>query len=143
MVATLRARPARRGRAVGPVGLCALLLLTGCAGSERVDAARSSAEAFERALAAGDGAAACHLLAPDTAQEVAQSAGTSCASGILHEGLPKAGAVRASTAWGRSAQVRLASDTLFLSHFADGWRVLAAGCSPQPGKPYDCTVQGG
>jgi hypothetical protein len=125
------------------VTLAALLVLTGCGGSGRAESARASAEAFEQALSRGDGAAACDLLAPDTAQEVAESAGSSCASGILDEDLPDAAAVRASAVWGRSAQVRLAGDTLFLSRFDDGWKVLAAGCEPQPGQPHDCAVQGG
>jgi hypothetical protein len=143
MIAPLPPRPAGRLRAAGLLGPIAVLLLCGCAGSGRADSAQSSAEQFERALSGGDGAAACELLAPDTAQEVAASAGTTCAKGVLEEDLPEAGSVESSTAWGRSAQVQLASDTLFLSHFDDGWKVLAAGCSPQSGKPYDCTVQGG
>ena len=32
---------------------------------------------------------------------------------------------------------------LFLSQFPDGWKVVAAGCIPQPGRPYQCTVEGG
>ena len=100
--------------------LLSALGLAGCSGGARAEAARGSVEAFEQALSQGDGAAACDLLAPETASEVANSAGTSCASGVLEEDLPDGGAVRGSTAWGRSAQVRLSADTVFLSHFDDG-----------------------
>ena len=33
-------------------------------------------------------------------------------------------------------------DTVFLLRFPDGWRVSAAGCTPQGEAPYDCEVQG-
>jgi len=41
------------------------------------------------------------------------------------------------------AQVRFTGDTLFLSEFRGRWKVLAAGCSPMPRAPYDCSVKGG
>lgn len=143
MATSLFPRSIRRGSSVAPVVLLLALVLTGCAGGTRAESAESSARAFERAVSQGDGAAACDLLAPETASEVAESSGSSCASGVLEEDLPEGGVVQGSGVWGRSAQVRLAADTLFLSHFDDGWKVLAAGCVPQPGKPYDCTVEGG
>jgi hypothetical protein len=40
-------------------------------------------------------------------------------------------------------QVRFAQDTIFLARFQSGWKVMAAGCSPVPGHPYDCRLQGG
>ncbi|MGC0336296.1 hypothetical protein [Streptomyces sp. SLBN-8D4] len=45
--------------------------------------------------------------------------------------------------YGRQARIVLARDTLFLSLFPDGWKVVAAGCSPQPGRPYQCAIRGG
>jgi hypothetical protein len=136
-------RSARRRGGAAPVLVLAALVLTGCAGGSRAESAESSARAFEQAVSQGDGAAACGLLAPETAAEVAQAAGSSCAQGVVGEDLPDGGAVQDSSVWGRSAQVRMSADTLFLSHFDGGWRVLAAGCTARPGKPYDCTVQGG
>jgi hypothetical protein len=123
--------------------LLTALVLTGCAGGARAESARTSAKAFEHAVSQGDGAAACDLLAPETASEVAESARSTCASGIFEEDLPEAGAVQGTRVWGRSAQVSLVAETVFLARFDDGWKVLAAGCTPQPGKPYDCTLQGG
>ena len=69
--------------------------------------------------------------------------GSGCPQGILDQAAPAAGAVQGTQVWGGSAQVRLRGDTVFLSRFHDGWRVLAAGCVPRAGKPYDCELAGG
>ncbi|WP_189111633.1 hypothetical protein [Streptomyces camponoticapitis] len=45
--------------------------------------------------------------------------------------------------FGRQARAVLVSDTLFLSQFPDGWKVVPAGCEPHPGHPYRCSVKGG
>jgi hypothetical protein len=47
-----------------------------------------------------------------------------------------------SGVYGQWAQVRLTGDVVFLAAFPGGWRVVAAGCSPQGNRPYDCTLQG-
>jgi hypothetical protein len=117
--------------------------LAGCSLGPAAEGPRSVAESFGTAWAQKDGPALCKLLAPDTRAEVAQSAKQPCARGILDEDLPDGGSVRSTKVWGRAAQVSLTGDTLFLSRFQDGWKVLAAGCKPQSGKPYDCQVQGG
>jgi hypothetical protein len=40
-------------------------------------------------------------------------------------------------------EVRYAGETAFLVHLRSGWRVMAAGCTPQSGdRPYDCKVKG-
>jgi hypothetical protein len=44
--------------------------------------------------------------------------------------------------WGREAQARTGTDTLFLTMTDAGWRVSAAGCSPRGEAPYACTVEG-
>ena len=38
------------------------------------------------------------------------------------------------------AQVRVGADTVFLSRYDGGWRVVAAACTPVPGRPYDCSI---
>jgi hypothetical protein len=134
----------------GPFRVGALLLgavlvasLSGCAGSGSTTGPRLVAQSFLTAWSQKDGSAACRLLAPDTRAEVAQSAKKACALGILEEDLPNAGSVRITRAWGRAAEVQLSGDTMFLSEFPAGWRILAVGCTPRAGKPYDCQVQGG
>jgi hypothetical protein len=122
----------------------ASMALTGCASvDERADAAATVAVRLLTAVQGDDGAGACAVLAPETRSELEQSAGTSCAQAILDEDLPEPGPVRASEVYGQWAQVRLDGDTVFLAVFPDGWRVVAAGCTPRPERPYDCALQGG
>jgi hypothetical protein len=116
--------------------------LAGCA-SPHDGVVRSVASRFASAVEAGDGRSACELLAPVTRHELEQSAGTPCATAVLEEDLPPAGPVEDSAVFGTTAQVRLTDDTVFVTQFPDGWKVLAAGCAPVPGAPYDCRLQGG
>jgi hypothetical protein len=121
-------------------------LIAGC-GSESATAPREAATSFARALSAQDGAAACRLLAPETKSQLEQAAGKQCPAAILEEDLPEADAVKDSSTFGTMAQVIFAGDVMFMAEFPSGWKVMAAGCSPapgqQPGKPYDCQLQGG
>jgi hypothetical protein len=119
----------------------AFLCLQGCAAS--TSPAEQTAERFERAVAEGEWAAGCALLAPRTLSELEKSAGKSCPVALEEEDLGDAGPVRDSHGYGTMAQVRLGQDTYFLAEFDDGWKVMAAGCAPDPGKPYDCALQGG
>jgi len=66
-----------------------------------------------------------------------------CPKAILDENLPGPAAVVGTELYGQWAQVRLAGDTLFLAHFGDGWKVVAAGCTSRGERPYDCRVKGG
>jgi hypothetical protein len=61
---------------------------------------------------------------------------------VLEEELPAAGEVTGTDVYGQWAQVRLTGDTVFLAVFPDGWRVVAAGCTPRPERPYDCVLKG-
>ncbi|MEW2587149.1 hypothetical protein [Streptomyces virginiae] len=45
--------------------------------------------------------------------------------------------------YGRQAMVRLSGHTLFLSQCGKGWKVVAAGCTPRPDRPFDCQVERG
>ncbi|MFC9399308.1 hypothetical protein [Streptomyces sp. NPDC057027] len=105
----------------------------------------SAARAFEAALSGARFAQACALLAPETRQEVMGNA-ADCGHALAQEQLPVAGRSGTDAAvqvYGRQAMVRLTGDTLFLSQFDAGWKVVAAGCTPRPDQPYDCQVKGG
>jgi hypothetical protein len=121
-------------------GLC-LTVLAGCAGSQD-DTVREVAEGFHDAVAAGDGAAACAVLAPTTRDELEQSTGKECRAAILEEDLPDVTGDGDPDVFGSMAEVAYAGDTVFLTRLPDGWRVLAAGCTPQPVGPHECLVKG-
>lgn len=139
-------RPALE-RTVGAF-LCAgtvAVLVGGCgAPAARVDGARAAGERFERALASGDHEAVCRLLAPETSGQLEQDEGKTCREALGAEELPTAGAVSTTEVYGRQAMLRLVGDTLFLSQFSGGWKVVAAGCTPQgEQQPYQCVLKGG
>ncbi|MGW0845938.1 hypothetical protein ACWD26_38545 [Streptomyces sp. NPDC002787] len=134
----------RWGAAAGVV----LSLTAGCgAVEERRTAALGAALDFERALGAKDGVAVCAVLAPGVRDEVEQSTRTPCEEGVLEEEVPAVAAaedeVEGVDVGGRQARVVFAGDTLFLSRFSGGWKVVAAGCTPRPERPYQCVLKGG
>ncbi|WP_234308363.1 hypothetical protein [Streptomyces sp. NRRL F-4428] len=109
----------------------------------RVDGARDAARAFEQALSLRDYTGACRLLAPATRAQLEQDGKQACARALGSEELPVSAALGATEVYGRMALVRAEGDTLFLSLFTGGWRVVAAGCTPRGGAPYQCLVKGG
>lgn len=116
--------------------------LSGCGGSQD-DAVSDTAAEFYTAVADGDGAAACVLLAPATRSELEQSSGQSCDQAIGSEGLPTVGDPIEVAAFGTSGWVRFDGETAFLSRFTEGWRVIAAGCTARDERPHDCKITGG
>lgn len=142
------ASPVKRAtvkRATVSVALCVTgALVTACgAPAARVEGARSAGEAFERALSAGDHEKACRLLAPETLRQLQEDERKPCAQVLGSEELPRAGQVHATEVYGRQAVLRLGGDTVFLSQFSGGWKVVAAGCTPQGEQPYQCKLKGG
>ncbi|MFC8508702.1 hypothetical protein ACFU3J_16035 [Streptomyces sp. NPDC057411] len=126
-----------------PVLCVAALALSACESpGAREDAAGRVALAFEAALKADDHAGACALLAPVTRDQLVRDEKSACAKALAAEDLPRARGMRAVEAYGREAMVRLSGDTLFLSLFTGGWKVVAAGCTPRPDEPYECLVKG-
>ncbi|MFF8972733.1 hypothetical protein [Streptomyces sp. NPDC014995] len=124
------------------------VVLTGTAGAcgtvaERHDAVRAAATAFEKALDEGAYDRMCGALAPATLEELEQSAGRPCAQALAEESPPAGGAVRGTDVHGNQARAVLAGDTLFLSRFTTGWKVVAAGCRQRPQRPYQCRIKGG
>jgi len=123
--------------------LLAALGLNGCAGQLRSeDAAVEAAARFADALRAGDGDAACEVLAASTVSELEESSGKPCAAAVLEEVQPPTLSGRTDV-YGTAAVVRARTGPVFVSRFAGGWRVVAVECTPAPPGPYDCAVQGG
>ncbi|CAM5250071.1 hypothetical protein [Streptomyces aurantiogriseus] len=120
----------------GTVGACGTV-------SERRDDVRAAAAAFETALGESAYDRMCAALAPGTREELEQSAGTPCAEALSEESLPAGGDVRGTDVYGNQARAVLAGDTLFLSHFTTGWKVVAAGCRQRPHLPYRCQIKSG
>jgi hypothetical protein len=117
-----------------------VLLLSGCGAS--ATPSETVASRFTGAVAASDWDTGCSLLAPGTKAELEESAGTACPEALSEADLPDAGRVRESSAFGTMAQVRYDRDTVFVAEFRSGWKVMAAGCTPVPGHPYDCELKG-
>jgi hypothetical protein len=128
--------------AAGVLAMTLLPVLAGCASTSRSEVT-GVVTRFYGAYEHRDGAGACALLAPETRREVASAAGSTCATALLDEKLPRPGQVSSTSVYGDQAQVRLDRDTVFVAHFPDGWRLVALGCRPRPERPYDCDVEGG
>ncbi len=133
-------------RAVG-VGLFAVpacLALPGCSSlGEREEAAAAAALRFEENLRGGQALPGCDGLAPGTREELEETAGSLCPAALAELELPSASEVRRVDVYGHQARVVLDADTLFLSAFRGGWKVVAAGCLARPGLPYQCDLKGG
>jgi hypothetical protein len=124
-------------------GVVLALLLGGCSSLNPGTAeAADTAARFHADLASGDSQAACALLAPGTVEKLEDGAAGSCPRKLAGLGLPGAGSVRSSQAFGSNAQVHLEADTVFLTLSGRHWKITAAGCTPRGGKPYDCEVEG-
>lgn len=136
-------RDTRRLLRRGASAALALAVLGGCAGQGNSEDANAQAAAleFSRSIAAAPGHA-CGLLAPQTLKALEETEGP-CAGALPDQLESAAGPAGSTEVYGKGAVVRLATDTIFLARFPEGWRVTAAGCTRQPeGRPYDCTVKG-
>ena len=132
-----------RRRVLLALVVCASWALAACSAdaSPVATAAGDAAQRFAAAVEAQP-VAACALLAPDTRQELENSSGP-CSQGITDAKLPEAGRVISVDVYGQDAMVRMEHDTVFLALFGSGWRVTAAGCTPQEqDRPFSCELKG-
>ena len=90
-------------------------------------------------FASGDPAVRCELLAP-AALAALEREGPCVA--VVGASAPAGGQLLQSVVWGDEAQVRLSGDTLFLTRTGAGWKVVAAGCTPNGDLPYECSLEG-
>ncbi|MDQ6525732.1 hypothetical protein RB608_19100 [Nocardioides sp. LHD-245] len=121
----------------------AVLGLAGCGMADDGSAA-DRASHFYAAVAAGDGATACADLAVDARETLAEQEGEPCPEAVLAQDLPAPSGAGTARTYGSMAQVQYRDETVFLSRFPDGWRVIAAGCPPVDGdQPHRCSVEVG
>jgi hypothetical protein len=133
----MHSRTRSHRRLLGVASLAAsAVLLTGCAGPERQDVDQTAT-----AFATGGPSARCDLLAPATLTALEAQQSAACAQ-VIGQLAPSGGRVLHSEVWGDEAQVQLAGDTMFLIRTNTGWRVAAAGCTPNGDAPYRCRVEG-
>ncbi len=129
-------------RAVG-LGLIAIVVaLPGCGAASPKEPGRV-AEQFYAAVAAQDGARACSLLLPDTAEALAKEEKAPCAKAVVELELSGHRSAHSATYVTGTKVDLLRGDSVFLDETSEGWRIAAAGCKPQPGEeaPYDCEVE--
>jgi hypothetical protein len=117
----------------------------GCGGGGARGEVRLVSARFVRALAADDGVAACATLSRQARAHLENEEAKSCGQAITGLGL-RPSAVRRVQVYLTSAKADLADgDSVFLSNGSDGWRLDAAGCKPEGGKPadrpYDCALE--
>jgi len=129
----------RSACAVAVAAVCALVAGCGAPGGE--DDVAAAARQWLAAAEADDAARLCQLLTPAAAQSAATGEET-CEQAVGDLDLPGGGSVGRVELWSDEAQVRAGTETLFLVRLSDGWRVNAAGCTPQDDRPYDCDVEG-
>jgi hypothetical protein len=122
---------------------CAVgLIVAGCG---RADDARSVTNVTERFLAAveqNDGARACARLSPGAIEAFEHDEGSSCAEAARGLTL-EASRVSRAQVFATEAKVELADgESAFLELTSNGWRISAAGCTPQPDdQPYECEIE--
>lgn len=120
-----------------------VVLLSGCGWADGESGAEAAVTAWHSALADGDPAAACHLLAPSTRAALEQDSGQPCAQALAAAGLRPGAPVKGTTVWGRAARAQTGDDVMFLSVQGDRWVVSDAGCELLGDLPADCMITGG
>lgn len=117
------------------------VLLAGCVPAE-AGPALAAADAFQTQVAAQDWESACGLLSNEARSQLEATAARSCREALPALRLP-ADAAGSIQVWGGNATARVGSGAVFLSRFADGWRIIAAGCASRgEDRPYSCSVRG-
>ena len=123
--------------------LGASIVATSACSSPQEGEVERVAGSFYAAVDRGDGAAACALLSPTTRQELEDSTRKPCDEAVLDEVRPPGTDVTDVGAYGTTAHVQFAADTLFLTRFRGDWLVLAAACQqPAGADTYECGIKG-
>jgi hypothetical protein len=126
--------------------VCALALsVSACGRSGDRGQVSAVTQRFLQAVRDHDGARACALLSTQTAQQVAQQAGTSCRKAVVDLKVAPHAVTRVQV-YITNAKVDLAGgESAFAELTTNGWRLSAVGCTPDGGKPadrpYTCEAQ--
>jgi hypothetical protein len=80
------------------------------------------------------------MLQADTREKTAK--GGTCEEHLQALQVPEPGTVIQTAVYGRSAFIEFEDDAVFLAAAEGGWKVTAAGCTPNGEKPYTCEVGG-
>jgi hypothetical protein len=134
---------ADRSRGLLLLGVCVVgVLLGGCGRSDDGRTASAVTERFLRAIDQHDGARACAQLSDGALQALEHDKGKRCAQAAPDLDVSPSAVTRAQV-FGTGAKVDLADGhSAFLELTRRGWRLSAAGCTPQPDdQPYTCEVQ--
>lgn len=115
--------------------------VTACSPGADNQAAKAASVQFYSDLQQGKAADACGLLFDQTRDKLAESEQGPCEQ-TLPSVVSPAGNLQKAEVFGRKAIVKFDNDTAFLVQQKDGWRVIAAACKEQSGKPYDCQLEG-
>ena len=128
-------------RCVATLGLVAVAL-AGCGRADDRSAVSAVAERFLGAVESDDGELACAQLSPGAAEALEHDESEPCPEAARGLDLNRSDVVEAQVS-STEAKVDLADgNSAFLELTADGWRVSAAGCRPQPdSQPYICEVE--
>jgi hypothetical protein len=120
--------------------IAVLLAVSGCApeGTAAADAARG----FHQALAGSEWSVACSMLQSGTREKTAREQGSTCEDHLRNLQIQEPGAVTRTEVYGRGAFVEFENDAVFLAAAEGGWKVTAAGCTPNGDAPYTCEVGG-
>lgn len=132
--------PVKPGTYLMAAAIAALMVLPGCApeGTAAADAARE----FHQALSGSEWSAACALLQSDTRDKTAREQESSCEDHLRNLRIPEPGTVTRTEIYGRAALVEFENDAVFLAAAEGGWKITAAGCTPNGDAPYTCEVGG-
>jgi hypothetical protein len=139
------ARVSRARRLAATVLLAIGVGSAGCGGGADAASVRAVSERFSAAIEAKDGQRACEQLSPQTRAQLEKQEQRQCREAITGVRL-EPGSVTRVQVYVLNAMVELSNgDAEFLEEGQEGWRLSAAGCTPQKGKPrdhpYDCQVE--
>ena len=123
---------------VAGVLVLGLLSLVGCAPAGT--GAAEAASSFREEIASGNTAAACAMLGQDALEKAGGETG--CEEQLESLDLGDSSAPGRTEIYGRNAIVEYENDAVFLNSSGSGWKISAAGCTPQGEQPYKCEVGG-